>query len=380
MADFVLYNKATGKCMRKKDDVHNYTWDAFNVVDCNIWDDNQKTNIEYNSDNTVNFKYGKDTLDITRENDTDAAWSKGLDVRAREDDLSINGRSPNFLLKGIYTNNKTNSRDVTEYGPFYINNTYYNGRHLDVDGGVVKNIEIDTNKDSQKWINYNLFSKCKDIGISFEQCNKDVFNDCSVPGNKNIFNTCPLQYCQNPDNVNNQECKNYCSANPGQCDSSMTTFCLRSENKDKPECGCINLPDKYKDISQIMYNNGLTFKIGCNVQQCVSNPLAYKPINLDKNCPNQVVCLQGIDTGNVGSNIELSNITFKCDINKSDSTKNLVNNYSSDYSTKNSINNSDYSTKNSINDYGLNKLQNNQYLYIGGILFFVIIVLILLIF
>lgn len=66
-------------------------------------------------------------------------------------------------------------------------------------------------------------------------------------GTKEICKQKKTTLCNDANNLQSSECKQWCLENPGQCDKGMTDYCVKPENIHDPICTCINSFVDFKD-------------------------------------------------------------------------------------------------------------------------------------
>lgn len=65
--------------------------------------------------------------------------------------------------------------------------------------------------------------------------------------NKEICNQRKGELCNDANNIEFPECKQWCLENPGKCDAGMSEYCKKPKNIHDPVCSCINSFIDFKD-------------------------------------------------------------------------------------------------------------------------------------
>lgn len=313
--------KKQGQCLTQHADDNNWTWDGYRTKNCDVNYDHQKINLTDKGSDEYQVMTRSAEMFISRQH---LNWyDQPYDVRHSNatENNNKSHKSNRFIIQGVGKNIDKKGLEAVQNGPFTIGSaTYFNykldaddKRESDMPEGVVRNFELDANKDSQKWIDHSLYNKCKERGISFDDCVATDLNNCTYDFNKDIFSACPRDYCSKVENVAKSECKSWCVENPGACDDTVIKYCAANPT-DTEYCGCINI-QKYDPLMKELSKKGTTMLPQCHIDQCVKAS-AYKTQSLkNTQCPTQQLCLQGVDVSALGaSTTELSDFNFDCNL------------------------------------------------------------------
>jgi hypothetical protein len=307
MTDTFLFTNRhkKGDCIRRRGQPGN--WDGILLEKCDKNMSEQKIVIE--GDKMVMGQYA---VTITPQNDVDGQLP--LDVRYYDkgwSDANAWGRNNKFDFIGTKKNSSKSGIDAVRNGPFTISNKHYKDYNIDMDDDKrLRNKIDDTNRSEQHWLNYELFSECTTRKISFDDCTTDNLKDCNIDGNKKDFKVCPKEYCGVVANTGKKECRAWCNENEGKCDTVVIEYC-KANPKDTEYCGCINTA-KYDKLIADLGTAGTTMLPTCHIAECVSGK-AYKLQNTKGiACPDQQICLQGIDLDSVGGSSSITGVSFNC--------------------------------------------------------------------
>ena len=312
-----ITNKWNNKCITQDGSDNDWgKWDGYKMTTCDSNDKNQLINIGNTIDTEfIKFITNSAEMFISRQ---------GLDIGTREPmdirhayiggDNNSNGKSNKFMIDGVGKNSDRKGIDAVNNGAFEFGSSYYSGYKADLESDTLRNFKKDISRDSQKWIKKELKDVCDKHNIPFDDCTFNETKSCKYQGNKDNFDMCPTEYCQNPNNVNKTECKNWCNVNPGKCDQAVLSYCSLNKN-DTTFCGCINT-QKYDKLQSKLSEKGIALIPQCHISECV-NAEAYKTETLKTtNCPSQQICLQGVDLTNVEGNATLTNVNYSCELTK----------------------------------------------------------------
>lgn len=330
MSNVLITNKLDGeRCITQNGGDNDWnTWDGYKFLACDRNNKNQQLSF---NDQGGHFQIQTNGAEmfITRQN-LDCCTAAPFDIRhsfAGDSNNNRDGKSDQFIIQGVGKNHGKSGLDAVKNGPFIFGSNYYQSYKVDFEGDTLRNFDSNANKESQKWIQYDLYKKCQERGIPFDSCIASDLDNCNYQINKDNYSVCPKEYCQNPGNVNKTECVNWCNQNPGACDDAMIKYC-KANPKDTDRCGCINT-EKYEKLREKLAAQGTTLIPSCHIKECV-NANAYKPQTLkDQRCPDQQICLQGIDLQALGtSQTELKDVNFECNISseKTETVKNTTKN------------------------------------------------------
>ena len=247
----ILVNKLSDECIAQKSTTANIDiWDPMFTQPCNEADSRQNINIGEplkiwgDSSDVPNLKYpikigpSNDHLTVTRQYNTDVVWNDPTDARNTANENEREGAGKNGFFKFYEkTGNDTRGSDIVNNAPFRFGPEYYKEWRIHAEGGetIVSRKQNQTD-DSQVFLNYDLWKKCKSKGISFDDCTREKLQDCNDPRNKGDFSQCPKEYCLIPSNVSKPECRTFCESNKGLCDQTATEFC--STNPSDSFCNC----------------------------------------------------------------------------------------------------------------------------------------------
>lgn len=127
-------------------------------------------------------------------------------------------------------------------------------------------------------------------------------SDCDSTNPNKVLNSCRdksgrcyqqrITYCNSLGDRIDANCVKFCKANNGNCDSLMIRYCALQENKDKPECSCLNSPAlKYNPV--------------CVDGKCLRTGYATRTM-MDKQCPSVVDCSVYYDVKDAGGTVEFT--------------------------------------------------------------------------
>ncbi len=210
----------------------------------------------------------------------------------------------------------------------------------------------------------------KDNNITKPRCREALFNT----DNGKLIESA-TKHCEVGGPERNEFCMEFCSKKSKEsvCNSAATAYCQRNPTN-TDYCGCINTQQHAKILKRLE-ENGLSTLPHCMLQQCATNPNAYKPFGRES-CPSQNTCVQGINVDDVGGSTALADNTFSCEIDAT--TTNQITNTSTETNTNNETN-----TNTDENDDQFTKTPTtslipgipNMYLWIGIALLVVLLVL-----
>lgn len=156
---------------------------------------------------------------------------------------------------------------------------------------------------------YKLFKDCDHPQWAWdEECKRPdgikVVGHCEDKTSKCYQNR--LQICATMDDLD-ENCVAFCANNNGLCDRGMARYCMRTDNKDKDICNCINSPaSKYNPR--------------CIDSKCIRG--GYMTSNmLQGTCPDVIDCSVYNNIKNSGGTVEMpdAHIEQRCG-NKDDGT------------------------------------------------------------
>lgn len=327
--NFLLANKASGgECIQKiKNGRDSDTWDAFGSRGCNTEELHQKIEL-IESGGAFSLKTSDDNYFVVTgqapgsygnpngtSDDVRALWDS--DRSGQNNSMQQHGW---FGIYGTGKNTGKTGRDALKNGPIKIGSTYFSSKrfHMEDANGFIgerlrnfDNNDSGASNDAQTFIHYGLLSECNKRDIPFVDCTKTKLEDCTDSRNSNITN-CPKEYCKKPENVSKPECKTVCDTNPGMCDDAANNYCSVDANKTKEFCNCFgSYPPS--DLQKALEGKGHTLRRICNLDSCVNNQSSYKTEAMKgQNCPSLQVCIQGVETGDIGGASNFSNVNFSC--------------------------------------------------------------------
>jgi hypothetical protein len=109
-------------------------------------------------------------------------------------------------------------------------------------------------------------------------------------------------YCTG-NNLQSNECRQFCKKNPGKCDQALISYCADPKNFSVPACGCA-MPNSQYPIIQALTPEGLGVPITCD-QRCGINNDAIRLINQQQDCTIGTICVANLSDVNViGSQLQ----------------------------------------------------------------------------
>jgi hypothetical protein len=370
---FMLVSKASGgECLQQiKEGRDGDKWDAYQSRSCNTEEINQQIQL-IQSDGSYSFKTGDDNYMVmtgdSNWDDVRALWESDRSGKYWNGSVFVDQHGW-FNIIGTGKNGGKTGVDALVNGPIKIQSGWkdYKRFHMeDADGWKGERLRAFTNADSgpsdeaQTFLHYALWKKCSDRQISLDDCTKTKLQDCSDTRNHNITD-CPKEYCSKSENVSKEECRTICTTNRGLCDAAAQSYCNTEEGKSTDFCSCFG-PFPESTIKTQLENKGYTVRRICNLSKCSTDGYKTRDM-LEQACPSLQICIQGVETGQIGGSAAFKNVDFSCIQNSN--TENSQNSQAPE----------DTSTEDDIDEKGdVDKSIPPLYFVIGGIVLLLVII------